>query len=100
MFMASLRRLLDKVCGIDRNDELQHPDDYWSEITAPIRSVPNVIHFECRGDIIEQGAGCANRPRRLKLINVEPSVASVPGGVRKVNRLLRRGYYRSMRHAA
>lgn len=65
MFMAMMLRLYDRLCGIDRNDSLQHPEE-WIDFTGPLPSVPHVINFECRGDVIEHGAGCHRKPRRMK----------------------------------
>lgn len=106
MFMAMMRRVFDRMCGIDRADQLQHPDDYispggddphWQPITEPVRSVPHVRIFYCRSDALDQGAGCHRLPRRLKLCNLEVEVTQHPGAARKINRLMRRGYYQAHR---
>lgn len=112
MFLDLIRRLVKRQAGIDRADQLQHPepevvaasevqpDPHWHEITAPLPSVPVVIHFRDRYELIEMGYWSPRRPRLAKRCNVEPEVAAEPGALGKVNRLIRRGYYRSQRHAA
>ena len=112
MFLDLIRRLVKRQPGIDRTEQLQHPepevlaepevqtDPYWHEITAPLPSVPVVIHFRDRSELIELGYWSQRRPRPVKRCNVEPEVAAAPGAVGKINRLIRRGYYRSQRHEA
>ena len=105
MFLDLIRRFLKREPGIDRTEQLQHPepevqpDPFWQEITAPLASVPVVIHFRDRYELIEMGYWSARRPRRVKRSNVEEAVAAAPGAIGKVNRLIKRGYYRSLRHA-
>lgn len=112
MFLDLIRRLVKRRPGVDRNEQLQHPepevvpapevqaDPHWHEITTPLPSMPVVLHFRDRYELIEFGYWSERRPRRVKRINVEPEVAAAPGAVGKVNRLIKRGYYRSLRHAA
>lgn len=109
MFLDLIRRLVKRQPGVDRTEQLQHPelepapevkaDPYWHEITAPLPSVPVVIHFRDRYELIEMGYWSKGRPRRVKRSNVEAAVAAAPGAIGKVNRLIKRGYYRSLRHA-
>lgn len=107
MFLDLIRRFLKREPGIDRIEQLQHPepepevqpDPFWQEITAPLASVPVVIHFRDRYELIEMGYWSKGRPRRVKRSNVEAAVAAAPGAIGKVNRLIKRGYYRSLRHA-
>ena len=96
MFMAMMLRLYDRLCGVDRNDLLQHPDE-WGDFTGPLPSIPRIIHFESRGDVIEHGAGCHRKPRRLKRCNIVQEIADKPGSLAKINRLMRRGYYQAHR---
>lgn len=112
MFLDLIRRLVKRQPGVDRNEQLQHPepevvaasavqpDPHSHEITAPLASVPVVIHFRDRYELIEMGYWSPRRPRLVKRCNVEPEVSAAPGAVGKVNRLIKRGYYRSQRHAA
>jgi hypothetical protein len=105
-----IRRLVKRQPGVDRTEQLQHPetepvtevsaDVNWQEITSPLPSVPVVIHFRDRYELIEVGYCSKRRPRRVKRANVEPEVSGEPGAVGKVNRLIKRGYYRSLRHAS
>lgn len=97
MLMAMILRLFDRMCGVDRTEQLQHPNELWVPITEPFRSDPHVRQFHCRSDVIEQGAACHRRPRRLKLVNVESIISRHPGALRKINRLMRRGYYQAHR---
>lgn len=107
MFLDLIRRFLKREPGIDRADQLQHPEpapevqtaQFWQEIKAPLASVPVVIHFRDRYELIEMGYWSKGRPRRVKRSNVEAAVAASPGAIGKVNRLIKRGYYRSLRHA-
>lgn len=111
MFLDLIRRLVKRQPGIHRTEQLQHPepevvvepeiqpDPFWQEITAPLASVPVVIHFRDRYELIEMGYWSKGRPRRVKRSNVEAAVAAEPGAIGKVNRLIKRGYYRSLRHA-
>ena len=105
MFLDLIRRFLKRDPGIDRTEQLQHPepevqpDQFWQEITAPLASVPVVIHFRDRYELIEMGYWSERRPRRVKRSNVEQAVAAAPGAIGKVNRLIKRGYYRSLRHS-
>lgn len=96
MFMAMMLRLYDRLCGIDRNDSLQHPEE-WIAFTGPLTSIPHVINFESHGDVIEHGARCHRKPRRLKRCNVVQEMAENPGVLAKINRLMRRGYYQAHR---
>lgn len=112
MFLDLIRKLVKRHPGVDRTEQLQHPepefvatpeiqaDPHWHEITAPLPSVPVVLHFRDRCELIELGYWSERRPRRVKRINVEPEVAAEPGAIGKVNRLIKRGYYRSQRHGA
>lgn len=106
MFMAMLKRLFKRgQSTVDRNIELQDMKAEIDvmpapEIMAPAAASPKVVYFCGRSDLIDRGYCSGKFPRRLRKINVEPDVAAVPGGVRRVNRLIRRGYYRSLRHAA
>lgn len=112
MFLDLIRRLVKRQPGVDRTEQLQHPETeiigapevqaepHWQEITAPLLSVPAVLQFRDRYELIELGYWSERRPRRVKRVNVEPEVAAAPGAVGKVNRLIKRGYYRSLRHAA
>lgn len=106
MIMARIAKWFNRMAGIDRNDELQHPDAQvaddsdWQAFIGPIPSMPNVIHFSDRLDLIEMGYWSGRRPRRAKRINLEREIASRPGATAKINRLIRRGYYQSLRHAS
>lgn len=118
MFLDLIRRLVKRQPGVDRTEQLQHPEpevvavpevkptqhweaaQHWHEITKPLQSVPVVIHFRDRYELIEMGYWSQRRPRPVKRCNVESEVAAAPGAVGKVNRLIRRGYYRSLRHTA
>ena len=104
MFMALMRKLFSREpAAVDRNIQLQEidvqPEPEMLMDERPV-SQPNVIHFADRADLIERGYWSERCPRRVRRVNVMPDVAAEPGGTRRVNRLLRRGYYRSLRHAA
>lgn len=110
MLMQLIRKLFNRpaVPAVDRAVQLQNfdahiaedLDEAWADFIEPVRSVPHVIHFDCRDDVIELGYFAAARPHRIRRINLEPHVACRAGATAKVNRLIRRGYYQSRRHAA
>lgn len=106
MFMAILRKLFNSGgSAVDRNIELQDIESEIdvtpvTEIMQPAPSSPRVIYFDGRSDLIERGYWSSHKPKRVRRINLEPEVAAEPGATRRVNRLIQRGYYRSLRHAA
>lgn len=104
MFMALMRKLFNRESTtLDRNIQLQELDQVEAEPPAAANheaSHPNVIRFADREDLIERGYWLARRPRLVRRVNLTPDVAAEPGAARRVNRLLKRGYYRSLRHAA
>ncbi len=107
MFMALMARFFKRGgSNADRTIELQDkpeidvvPEPELLE-HEPAFSSPKVVHFSGRIDLLERGYWSSHKPRRVRRINLEPEVAAEPGATRRVNRLLRRGYYRSLRHAA
>lgn len=104
MFMQLIAKLFKRApaATVDRTIQLQEqePMENWEPIKEIIHSVPHVVHFECAGELIERGYWSSCRPRRIRRINLEPQIAARPGAAAKVNRLVRRGFYQSLRRAA
>lgn len=92
-----------KSPAVDRANELQGWAD--EEIAAPeetskikVRSTPTVVIYSDRESALERGYWLHHAPRRIKKCNVEIETLIQPGALRRLNRLVKRGYYRSLRH--
>lgn len=85
--------------AIDRSIELQdNVEIYEPEQPAPHKlSTPTIVHYEGRKQLIERGYWAPRKPKSVKRCNVDIETLIEPGALRRMNRLIRRGYYQSLR---
>lgn len=85
--------------GVDRAIELQDNVEIdEQEPPAPRKlSTPTIVHYEGRKQLIERGYWAPRKPKSVKRCNVDIETLVEPGALRRMNRLIRRGYYQSLR---